>query len=213
MQILPSLLEYTVESLDKKLTLLSQNPRFDLTCQTTLHLHLDFVEEFFAKERNIRRSLGFGSVCDRLSAYFSEQTLTLTIHFMGELDDLPKIFKTLQNYPLNPLWNYLFFVPQAYLPTFTKLAETNVAFGTWFDVDAWQPPENSETAQLLMTVKAGLSGQKLTPRVKELALEFTRRYPNYFVLDGGWSIAADPRKFGNNVDLVSHSSFWNTITA
>ena len=211
MQILPSLLEYTVESLREKLEILKNNPHFELTRQESLHLHLDFVLTYFARERSVRESLGFESVHNLLTTRFADQSLTLTIHFMGELDDLPGLLDTLRAYPLNPLWNYVFFVPANYRTAFAGLEREHVVVGVWYDLAEWQPPQDPDTPHLLMTVRAGLSGQKLEKPVEELAIEFTRHHENYFVLDGGWSLETDPSRFNDNVDVVSHSSFWGQV--
>ena len=211
MQILPSLLEYTTESLREKLEILESDPHFETTRQESLHLHLDFVLTYFARERSIRESLGFEAVHALLTTSFADTALTLTVHFMGELDDLPDLLKELRQYPFNPLWNYIFFVPANYRTAFRELEDENVIVGLWYDLQEWRPPQDPETPLLLMTVKAGLSGQKLTKPVEELAVEFTRHHENYFVLDGGWSVETDPERFGDNVDIVSHSSFWGQI--
>ena len=211
MQILPSLLEYTSESLQEKLEILKNNPHFELTRQESLHLHLDFVLTYFARERSVRESLGFETVHNLLTTHFTEANLTLTIHFMGELDDLSELLSTLKKYPLNPLWRYVFFVPANYQTAFAELVSENVIVGIWYDLSEWQPPTDPDTPHLLMTVRAGLSGQKLEKPVEELAVEFTRHHENYFVLDGGWGVKTDPDKFKDNVDIVSHSSFWGQV--
>lgn len=65
---------------------------------------------------------------------------------------------------------------------------------------------------LLMTVFAGISGQKLEKETQELVLEIVQKNLQIdFILDGGWKI--EDLEIINelnlkNVDLVSYSSFW-----
>ncbi len=71
---------------------------------------------------------------------------------------------------------------------------------------------NKKQKVLLMTVFAGISGQKLEEESQKLALEIVKKNPEVdFILDGGWKIEDLEiiKKFNlKNVDLVSYSSFW-----
>lgn len=65
---------------------------------------------------------------------------------------------------------------------------------------------------LLMTVFAGISGQKLEKETQKLALEIVQKNLQIdFILDGGWKIE-DLETVNDlnlkNVSLVSYSSFW-----
>ena len=64
---------------------------------------------------------------------------------------------------------------------------------------------------LLMTVKAGSSGQKMTLETKNQVLEIIQKNPKInFILDGGWQLS-DLEISPKNADLVSYSSFWQNF--
>ena len=71
---------------------------------------------------------------------------------------------------------------------------------------------NKKQKVLLMTVFAGISGQKLEEKTQKLALEIVKKNPEIdFILDGGWKIEDLEiiKKLNlKNIDLVSYSSFW-----
>jgi pentose-5-phosphate-3-epimerase len=212
MQILPSLLEYTVQSLDTKLKLL-QNPIVNtITNHQSLHIHLDVVMKDFAKQRSIMQSLEFDTVHTELMRYYLLQKIELTIHFMGESSDLFELYKTLQSFEFNTNWHYTILVPLSHIVTFKELLKPkNIEVGVWCDLEKWEVHTEAKTL-LLMTVKAGLSGQKMTPEIKNKAAKFVVANPNHkFILDGGWNI--DDTIDASNAMLVSHTSFWNKLNS
>lgn len=88
-------------------------------------------------------------------------------------------------------------------PEQSILSKSNVNLGT------------QKNKVLLMTVKAGLSGQKMTPETKQKALQTIKNNPSFnFIVDGGWQIedlAILANLHLSNVDLVSYSSFWQNL--
>ena len=83
----------------------------------------------------------------------------------------------------------------------------------------FEPKEETKAQPkvLLMTVKAGLSGQIMTPETKQKAIQIVQKNPEInFILDGGWQLS-DLTNLENsgiklfNVDLVSYSSFWQNF--
>jgi pentose-5-phosphate-3-epimerase len=210
-----SLLEYSLESLQNKLHLLDNHVNVvnDLQKSRSLSLHLDFVLPQFAKDRSVMTSLGLCDVFDTLKKQYNNQKLELSIHLMGETEDLLDAYKFFDNHTLNPLWHYLILVPEKYLNSWQKnLKKTrnNIRFGCWYDLNEWQGVNFiQKRTNLLMTVLAGKSGQKLTPEIQQNVLDVTRLHPNtHFILDGGWSIDTISKE---NTDIVSYSSFWKHI--
>lgn len=209
MIILPSLLEYTREHLNQKTTIVQNVDTKSITHQQTLSLHLDFVMENFAKDRKVMESLSFSTMHRHLMEKFKNTKLDLSVHFMGGVEDLTRVYKVLQQTEFNPQWNYLFLVPEKFIKTFSDFKQKNVKIGVWYDLEEWPPKPLPNTTHLLMTVKAGLSGQKLSRETKNKALAYVYKHPNSFILDGGWSI--DFQSNRDNLYIVSHSSFWNNI--
>ncbi len=208
MIVLPSLLEYSTEQLQQKIEILKTKDIEELTNQTDLSLHLDFVMKHFAIDRKVMESISFAEVHDQLMDNFEDRKLNLSIHFMGDVTDLTNIYKILEETEFNSDWNYLFLVPQEHIETFEEFADDNIEIGIWADLEDWPEEPEEDKTYLLMTVKAGLSGQKLTTDTKKKALTYIDEHPNTFILDGGWSI--DFESDSEDLFIVSHSSFWNT---
>jgi pentose-5-phosphate-3-epimerase len=213
--ILPSLLEYSAESLQSRLDLLKKNSKTIYPLQKThrLSLHLDFVLPQFAKDRSVMTSLGLPAVFDALKSNFHDHKLELSIHLMGETEDLLEGYNFFQDYPYNPNWNYLILIPEKYLNIWQKSIKNgkkNVTIGCWYDLDEWADKTFvQKRTNLLMTVVAGKSGQKLEDNTKEKALQINKKHPTtHFILDGGWPITT---KSNHNTDIVSYSSFWNNL--
>jgi pentose-5-phosphate-3-epimerase len=201
--ILPSLLEYSVESLEKKISLLQD--------KKMTSLHLDFVLPQFAKNRKVMTSLGLQSVIATLSEKMSNQTLTLSLHLMGTSEDLFESYRFFETVKLPHNWNTLVLVPEKYTTNFrTILNPKNIIVGTWYDLGEWEHKQLSrKQTYLLMTVKAGKSGQIRTTQSKKQAFDIAKSYPNsHFIVDGGWSVN---EVAPNNTDIVSYSSFWKSI--
>jgi pentose-5-phosphate-3-epimerase len=203
--LLPSLLEYSVESLETKLA--------QLRDKKMSHLHLDFVLPQFAKDRNVMTSLSLETVFSTLQRHSNIQRLDLTIHLMGTIEDLFDAYKFFDTCDFNLHWNYKILVPAKYIRSWRnqiKNKQKNIKIGSWYDLGEWDNVDfSAKQTNLLMTVKAGKSGQKLTPEVREKAQVVARKYPQaHFIVDGGWEWDFDSKK---NMDHVSYSSFWKEI--
>jgi pentose-5-phosphate-3-epimerase len=204
--LLPSLLEYSVESLEKKISLLQD--------KKMTSLHLDFVLPQFAKDRNVMTSLGLDSVFSTLGKTNKNQRLHLTIHLMGTIEDLFEEYKFFEKHAFNSLWNYKILIPAKYIQSWRaqiKKKQKNVQIGAWYDLGEWDNVDfSTRQTNLLMTVIAGKSGQKLTSEMKKKSLEVARKYPQtHFIFDGGWEW--DFKTELKNIDHVSYSSFWKNI--
>ena len=236
--LLPSLLEYSAhdlnQRLDKILELLEKKQYFDKVYIThdikdeILYLHLDFVLSQFAKDRNpILASLSPNEVFNCLKLKFPKQKLDLTIHIMGELEDLPKAWQYFETLRKPKQWNMTLFLPYnqaiSWRRTFKKYK-----IGAWIDLKQWcdldEATKKSKAklfdlkyidSVLVMTVVAGKSGQKLTLEVEANLNKLIQKNPQFttFVIDGGW----DQEKAENfmkkqnppsKVDFVSYSGFW-----
>jgi hypothetical protein len=214
MQILPSLLEYSSFGLEQKIASIHQhkNDFLRLAHQKKISLHLDFVLEQFAKDRSVMKSSGLDLVFGALQNQFWDQEIYLSIHLMGDSEDLLEAYRYFDGHNFNPKWHYLILVPDKFTRTWTNLIKKNSPkdkIGTWLDLNEWDNFK-FKTGQhyLLMTVLAGKSGQKLIEQTKSKVLSLVRQYPkSKFLLDGGWNIH-DLDEAVKNVDLVSYSSFW-----
>jgi len=170
----------------------------------------------FAQSRSIMQSLSLESVFEGLYHHLSDQKLRLTIHLMAETEDMLEVWEFLNGLQLNPNWKYLFFVsPEFYEPLEAKFLGM-FAFGVWLDVDQWQGQNDFVTNLpptkhiLLMTVKAGSSGQKLTETVQNEALQVVQNNQHlHFILDGGWQLSFHREL--ENLSLVSYTNFWKKM--
>ena len=213
--IFPSLLEYSVESLQQKLDLLDQHRKYVSSLQSAdiLSLHLDFVLPQFAKDRSVMTSLKPHTVLENLNHKYRKSRINLTIHLMGELEDMLESFAYFDQHDFNTKWKYTVLLPEKFVSNWRsqiKKSQKNVVFGVWYDLGECKD-KSFKIAQtyLLMTVLAGKSGQQLTQSIKETTKKLTLDFPNvHFILDGGWQIG---EKSGKNVDIVSHSSFWKSL--
>ena len=236
--LLPSLLEYSThdlnQRLDQILELLVKNQYFDKVyithdiSENILSLHLDFVLSQFAKDRNpILASLSPNEVFNCLKLKFPKQKLDLTVHIMGELEDLPKAWQYFETLRKPKHWNMTLFLPYnqavSWRRTFKKYK-----IGAWIDLRQWCDLDQSEKKSkaklfdlkyidsvLVMSVVAGKSGQKLTLEVEANLDKLIRRNPQFttFVIDGGWDQEKAENFMRKNnpqskVDFVSYSGFW-----
>lgn len=217
---LPSLLEYSTDDFNSKLKWISGNPEtFKKVAKADndeLHFHLDFVLEEFAAERGVETGLSLEQTFNNLERYFAQNKLVLSIHLMGSEGDLNKSFEYFKSQNYNQKWKYVIFVPESYYNSWTKLSSiisgvSNVQIGVWYDLGEWETKNFEITDNfLLMTVKAGKSGQKLTPENIVKSMEVVKNYPNkQFILDGGWSV--DYPNLFQNCQIVSYSSFWKNL--
>jgi pentose-5-phosphate-3-epimerase len=222
MHILPSLLEYSYESLQAKLFLIKANLNkfYALTQQVTvpqlLHLHLDFVLPQFAQDRSLMTSLELSTVLEILSKNLASEKLSLTIHLMGSLTDLVYAYGFFQIYELCPHWRYQVFVESRFLSGWENLAkQKGFQLGSWYDLGDWSKVEKFATNNLLMTVKAGSSGQKPLAQDKILSLKKAQQHSTQqFIVDGGWTLedlSSLKNSFGTleNTAMVSYTSFWS----
>ena len=217
---LPSLLEYSTESLQQKLDLITiEITKFKQLTKTTgsdqISLHLDFVLPQFAKDRSVMKSLSPQSVFDTLETSFKDKQLSLSLHLMGDSEDLSEVYRFFESYNFNPKWEYLFFVPEKYSnlwQTAQFSQQKNIKTGIWLDLNEWQSNDLKASGDyLLMTVLAGKSGQKLTDEIKNKVLGLTKNHTEKnFILDGGWSV--DNSDYPENVKVVSYSSFWKNFS-
>jgi hypothetical protein len=226
MSFLPSLLEYSRESLNRKLTQVKSRIEDFKEIQNSLNsatkpgdslsFHLDFVLPYFAKDRKVMTSLGLESVLKKLEQEFADYKLDLSIHLMGTSEDLFEAHKFLLDYNFKPNWIYTVFVPEKYTSTFWPQTQvfTNYKVGIWHDLNDYSVTkikgEKDNQNHLLMTVIAGKSGQKLDAKNQQLCLELCTKFPEKkFIVDGGWGV--DYRTNLDNLEVVSYSSFWKSF--
>jgi len=228
---LPSVLECSEQVVEKKLEMVIEKIEtvyslLKIQKDIPLPFHLDFVLPQFAKDRSVMKSLSPETILGILEKFFSSQRLSLTIHLMGNVQDIFESYKFFNDYSFNPNWQYLIFVDSNYFKSwvnssFANLNLDNLDLGIWYDKGEWENLESFNLNQeleidcqnyLLMTVLAGKSGQKLTPQIKDLALQKTIQNPNKkFILDGGWSVEEE-ENISQNTEIVSYTSFWNQIS-
>ena len=203
MLILPSLLEYSPYELGKRVEKLKELNKFEV--------HIDTICQNFARSRNVMMSISVKTVLSHLEK-FKANSLYLTIHIMGDTEDLVEAYKFFAGYHFEPNWQYRIFLPLNSELAFACFEScNNVKIGNWFDIDQWNIGTDFNqyiyTAALIMTVKAGLSGQILLPKTKIDAFQLAIKNPQInFVFDGGWSCLFDTDV--ENVDLVSYTSYW-----
>jgi hypothetical protein len=213
LKVQPSLLEYSTESLNKKINIIINNPEFlKLSRQSIIHLHLDLVMKYFARERSVLASLSLESLVAALLANFPDDKLSLSVHCMGLSDDLQEFYKYLATLKLPDNWSILVYLPVNYATSWQDLfSKSKIKIGAWLDVDElvnFQIQKNIND-YLLLTVKAGKAGQAKTSKADKLAREIVAKYPNkHFLLDGGWKLGS---KGPSNSEMVSYGSFWSKL--
>jgi len=245
--ILPSLLEYSAHDLNKRLDQIDQliqRQQFfekvyledeintlDSGQTNPLCLHLDFVLSQFAKDRSpILASLGPNEIINCLKLKFPKTKLDLSVHLMGELEDLPAAWQYFESLRKPQNWNMTLFLPYNQA-TGWRRSFKKYKIGAWLDLSQWYQAQNQMknvvpkifdlkyiTSLLVMTVSAGKSGQKLTPEVQVALSKMLTQNPQiqHFILDGGWDLAkAQGFMTKNNpqarVDFVAYSGFWANI--
>lgn len=210
--IQPSLLEYSIPQLKVLFESVQTNTDKFITLaqQDKLTFHLDFVLKRFAQARGNLMSIEPKSFFPLLEEFFGGQQLRLTIHFMGEVEDLLHVYSYLDNYQWNSNWEYTIFVPEKYRDNWAEdFTQDNVQVGVWYDLGEWQEAEfEDDIDYLLMTVVAGKSGQKATDEDKSHTLRIAQDNPeSRFIVDGGWKL--EENNDMDNLGIVSYSSFWN----
>lgn len=211
--IIPSILEYSIISLDQRLSSIVASPILwkKLTKQRDkyLHLHLDFVMQQFAKERGVLMSLQLQTVFGSIREYFHSQKLDVSIHLMGGVIDIADAWKFFEKLDVQINHSLTIYVPSQYTQSWRTFFADKATIGTWYDIDEWNDETafNSGENYLLMTVKAGKSGQKLDHLIRHRALTTVQNSPkSNFLLDGGWNIDLSTP---NNTDVISYGSFWS----
>jgi len=235
--ILPSLLEYSIYDMNKRIEqifgLLQENKleslikTSNLDSFDNLHLHLDFVLPQFAKDRSpILTSLSFETIFSCLKTKFRKNKLNLTVHLMGELEDISKAWNYFKTFRKPKNWVITLFVPlnhcQAWKKEFQKYT-----IGAWIDLNQWLDLSKVTSIKdslgsieniLVMTVVAGKSGQKLEQITISHLSEFIINVgqSKSYIVDGGWSqeIAYQYQNMHpnqNHIDFVSYGSFWGGV--
>jgi hypothetical protein len=217
MPYLPSLLEYDASKLDSTLKIISKNlealQSFQKSPDETVYLHLDFVLPMFAKSRGVESSIDVETNLDLIEKHLDLEKVDLTIHLMGideDFDVIDLLIERLSNYVFDrPDWSGIVFVPTSELEDFEVIEIcSNLKVGTWIDYGEYNIETKFEESKnyLLMTVKAGKSGQKLTEEGIKNVYQISENNPkSNFVADGGWKIESELK---NNLDIVSYTSFW-----
>lgn len=208
MPILPSTLEYTSEALQMKLDLISSDiTKFkNISQQTDFELHVDLVYPQFARTRNVLSSLTLTNNMDLISKLDIKDGIKITIHFMGELEDVFNFNRELIVLKSSPKIKYELYVP---INMNIKMFKTTIPIYHWYDVDEYNKIEEIKSSKLLlMTVKAGQSGQTPTSQSIKQAAKLTQQYGiENVIVDGGWKI----QDCKNGLRMVSYSSFWNAF--
>ncbi|MGL4757796.1 MAG: hypothetical protein ACRCXZ_00530 [Patescibacteria group bacterium] len=202
MSILPSTLEYSSTNLVNKIKSVKANELVfkSITNQSNyIELHVDLVYPYFAKARSIMSSLDLTSNLKIIKKYLNREVI-LTIHFMGELDDIMWFSKELINSNLRNNQCEIY-IPYTHS---IEMYPRGFDYFFWHDLEEIGSPSKSKK-RLQMTVKAGMSGQKRSEEAKEKALLLTKQLgPDNVILDGGWKID----DYSRELRMVSYSSFW-----
>ena len=182
-----------------------------LTRQTEpITWHADFVLLKFAQQRRIQPSFDLATYFGIFGKNFPYPAI-LQIHLMGEDEDMEQSLEFLQTQLVNPQWQYQILVrPRDYIYWINQLKSVSkYQLGVWYDLGEWEAiGQFDHSLVLLMTVKAGLSGQNLTESVSNLALTKVAQNPNTkFILDGGWKIETNLTNYPN-LCIASDTSFW-----
>lgn len=145
MIILPSILEYSLETLEQKLDYIDTNrPELALLQAGSMvpHLHLDFVLPQFSKDRRVMTSHQPATVLGAIESKFDpKKPLNLDLHLMGAVEDLFEQFSFFESYNFNSNWTFTLFLPQKYTQSWQSMIESrnlkNIKIGTWFDLGQW----------------------------------------------------------------------------
>lgn len=232
MPIIPSTLEYDKTSLDNKLRLLYDNYDFckKITGQNRFELHVDIVYKSFAQDRSVLSSLRLVDVINTINLslsidiYKSIDRPHLSIHLMANKEDWPQLLKDLKM--LEALKNIDF---ELYLPSWFNLLMFPIKsqnWGYWLDLIEWQNciiegvidtrklrnKYNIKSKKvLIMTVPAGVSGQKTNNAIQAQAVAVSASLgKENVILDGGWKLE-DITALGQGLRVVSYGSFWNRL--
>jgi len=211
MFFLPSFLEYSKDTLANKLVLIGHYPQifYDITKQKEgLSIHLDLVLKEFAEINNANRSLSLKNALSTILLTIPNTPLNFSIHIMGTPKDELAACKELQDFVFPTHWIGTIYSSEDNFNRLNKIIPFNWQAGIWYDLNEWSNTDFSDFgSSLLMTVKAGKSGQESSLDKKLEAINIATKNPNHrFVLDGGWSV--DFESDLSNLEIVSHKSFW-----
>lgn len=214
LKIQPSLLEYSVSSLENKLDLVitKKTSFLKLSGQSKIYLHVDFVMKYFARERSVLASLGLETLWPVLESKFADWSISLSLHFMGLSDDLERVYKFFKQNKLPLNWRIVIYLPSNFASAWVKILESEqLKVGVWFDSDQLlnYSPQLGISDYLLLTVKAGKSGQSKTKTTNKLARQIIYKNKSLnFLVDGGWKPGSRGEK---NCEMVSYSKFWGLL--
>ena len=214
LKIQPSLLEYSEVQLLSKLGLILNNQKNFLSAsgQEKICLHLDLVMKYFAREESVLASLSFPLIYSALKENLGTLPLRLSVHFMGITDDLDRVYNFLNDINIPENWSLIIYLPINFASSWSTIfKQKSITIGAWYNLDELNSFDVSPNIKeyLLLTVQAGKSGQNKSAAADKIVRNIARKNPNCnFLLDGGWKIGS---KGGENCQIVSYSSFWNSF--
>jgi pentose-5-phosphate-3-epimerase len=217
MQFTPSILEYSIESLEKKIKKININlEKFHLITKQQkgqVSLHLDFVGKYFAQNIKEMQSLEPINVFKNLEKLAPDLEKFYTVHLMGDTEDLVGMFEFFYNLTIPETTNITLLVPVQYYYNWQEKFANKSSFkiGIWLNKGKWTTFRfMPKVCYLLMTVYAGKSGQMLEDSMLTLAMNTVKTHPDsHFIVDGGWSV-----NFGanyQNLSIVSYTDFWKNF--
>ena len=179
----------------------------ELTKNDHLALHLDVCLPNFVAENKIETYIApvdyFRGIEEGLTYYRNnfETRIELNIHFMGLSDDYEMAEDFIANYTFGSDVDWVYYIENS-----SHFSDERV--GSWYDDYQWGPGiKLKEKNVLLMSVKAGNSGQRKTKKTEQKMLKVAAENPTTnFVFDGGWGVDFETEL--KNVKVVSYGSFW-----
>ena len=219
MPILPSTLEYSITNFQKKIDLIINglDRYLELSHQEVLELHVDLVYPFFARENSVMSSI---SLIDNLRIIYDmveklQQKCFLTIHFMGLLDDVILFNRHLEKIKKHKLINMELYIPLN-LNQKMFINSLDLPIYYWYDIDQYSKINTKDQSKkLLMTVKAGKSGQVIKEESYNKTLKIIEDCGvSNIIIDGGLKIKDYLKYLSDNkqdLRMVSYSSFWNNF--
>ena len=196
----------------------------DITGQDSLVIHLDNYLPLFAKDNCTDPSMAFELILmqleDEIRSRGYDGEVVMNVHSMGLPEDEQSIWDILSSFSGYEGFKWTFYFTHNF---YNQIKEDKLGFehnlGIWYDNYEWVDRVNGFVSDLdvldtpdilLMTSKAGKSGGKLNSEIIEKAYKVSNQFENKkFVFDGGWSV--DHKKDSDNVEIVSHNSFWKTF--
>jgi pentose-5-phosphate-3-epimerase len=225
MLFLPSLLEYNLEDLNRKIALLESPPASLISLQSSsgffLGVHIDIIGPDFAAQRGIKPTLPIKKIFESLFQSFSRKNVFLSVHLMFEKSDYNQLAQINMMQIASEGWFVKLFLPVDDIDDYGNyFAQGSLAVrtGVWFDLNQWYDKDHFDDRiakifnykeVLLMTVPAGLAGQTLKEDVKNQAIAFVSNFPSStFTFDGGWKILDLNQLSGLKGEMISYTDFW-----